>query len=388
MPIYEITDGGLAPVSPTTFADEDIKEREDLQQLVKGRIAVLAGELPDVDELMVLSEEFSDWEDSRRRIDLLCLDKDAGLVVVELKRTEDGGHMDLQALRYAAMVSAMTFEQAARAHGAYLRNEAHAEAKGEDVAEDITAHAASSILAFLEWDEPDEDSFAQNVRIVLASAEFSRELTTAVMWLNERDVDIRCVRMRPYKLDGTLLIDVQQIIPLPESVDYQVRIQEKARSERASRAGQRNWDREQFTAEVRRNRGDDAATAVADMLDWAEEHADDIAWGKGAEGSFSPRLDGAANRFAGFMVWTGGTVENQLQQHVKNGPFAEESLRAEWLDRLNALPGVQLPTDAVSARPSFSLPVLLAPAAMQGFKDVYEWVIRTVRDFDQTDDPG
>jgi len=60
MPIYEITDGGLAPVSPTTFADEDIKEREDLQQLVKGRIAVLAGELPDVDELMVLSEEFSD----------------------------------------------------------------------------------------------------------------------------------------------------------------------------------------------------------------------------------------------------------------------------------------------------------------------------------------
>ena len=48
---------------------------------------------------MVLAEEFGDWQDSRRRIDLLCLDRDAGLVVVELKRTEDGGHMELQAIR-------------------------------------------------------------------------------------------------------------------------------------------------------------------------------------------------------------------------------------------------------------------------------------------------
>ena len=34
---------------------------------------------------------------------LLCIDREANLVVVELKRTEDGGHMDLQAIRYAAM---------------------------------------------------------------------------------------------------------------------------------------------------------------------------------------------------------------------------------------------------------------------------------------------
>lgn len=58
---------------------------------------------------MVLAEEFGDWEESRRRIDILCLDSDARLIVVELKRTEDGGHMELQALRYASMVSRMTF---------------------------------------------------------------------------------------------------------------------------------------------------------------------------------------------------------------------------------------------------------------------------------------
>lgn len=33
--------------------------------------------------------------DSRLRIDLLGIDKAGNLVVIELKRTEDGGHIDL-----------------------------------------------------------------------------------------------------------------------------------------------------------------------------------------------------------------------------------------------------------------------------------------------------
>jgi len=39
---------------------------------------------------------------------LLGLDKSANLVV-ELKRTKDGGYCELQSLRYASMVSTLTF---------------------------------------------------------------------------------------------------------------------------------------------------------------------------------------------------------------------------------------------------------------------------------------
>ena len=85
-------------------------ERKDLQRLLRTDTSPLG------EDLLVIAEEFGDWEESNRRIDLLCLDKQARLVVVEIKRTEDGGHMELQAIRYAAMVSSMTLEQAISTH--------------------------------------------------------------------------------------------------------------------------------------------------------------------------------------------------------------------------------------------------------------------------------
>ena len=175
---------------------------------------------------MVISEEFSQWVESSRRIDLLCIDEDANLVVVELKRSEEGGHSELQAIRYAAMISTLTFSQLVDAHKEYLIRLG----KNPDEAEE-------SILSFLHWEQPDDDRFANEVRIVLAAADFSREVTTSVLWLNEQGVDIRCVRLKPYRDgDNSVLIDVQQLIPLPEATDYQTQIKAKEQAGRAERA--------------------------------------------------------------------------------------------------------------------------------------------------------
>jgi hypothetical protein len=153
----------------------------------------------------------------------LGLDRDANLVVIELKRTEDGGHMELQAIRYAAMVSTMTFSKAVEVCSLYL------------IANGSVDNAESTIRAFLDWDAANEDKFAQDVRIMLVSAEFSKEITTSVLWLNEHDLDIRCVRLRPYALDSRVLLDVQQIIPLPEADSYTVQLKKKAEESRQSR---------------------------------------------------------------------------------------------------------------------------------------------------------
>jgi len=212
MTLYRVTSDKLEAVSRTTFAAENLLERKDLQRLLHRDITPIG------DDLMVISEEYGEWEDSNRRIDLLCLSKGRELVVIEIKRTEDGGHMELQAIRYAAMVSSMTLEQVIQAHARAHGGDPEA-AKGE-------------ILGFLELDTEEEAELTGDVRIVLVAANFSTELTTAVLWLNQREVDITCIRLRPYRMGDDVLIDATQIIPLPESAEYEVKIRAQDKEKR------------------------------------------------------------------------------------------------------------------------------------------------------------
>src|SRR5258708_37076859 len=112
--LFDMTDGSLSLVPATTFAAEGVLERLHLERALRTHIQILG------DGLLVVAEEFGDFQDARRRIDLLCVNHEARLVVVELKRTDDGGHMELQALRYAAMVSTMTLDQLAEIYQRHL----------------------------------------------------------------------------------------------------------------------------------------------------------------------------------------------------------------------------------------------------------------------------
>lgn len=230
MTLYHITDEALSPLAPTSFQQENLWERRDLQRLLKANISVIAS------DVLVIAEEFGDWDKSGRRIDLLAIDKEANLVVIELKRTEDGGHMELQAIRYAAMVANMTWDQAKSAFHKYLAKN------------NLDLDAESKMMEFLGWEgenTPREDDFAQNVRIILASANFSKEVTTSVLWLNERDLDVSCVRLALHKMDNNLVLSADQIIPLPEAESYQVELRQKRREQRESRSSKK--DRSLFT---------------------------------------------------------------------------------------------------------------------------------------------
>jgi RecB family endonuclease NucS len=90
--LYELTTTAITALDQTVFATQDINERLDLQRVLRQHIDVIA---PDT---LVIAEEFCEWDECKRRVDLLGIDRDANLVVIELKRTEDGGHMELQAI--------------------------------------------------------------------------------------------------------------------------------------------------------------------------------------------------------------------------------------------------------------------------------------------------
>lgn len=214
MALYKLDPHELTSVPSRSMSYLEIRERGDLQRLLKEQIDVVSR------GTLVISEEFTGWVGSKRRIDLLGIDPDGTLVVFELKRTEDGGHMDLQAIRYAAMVSLFSFADVVTAFANYLGKSKRADDPEEILRSHLTCEG---------------DQVGMKVRIVLVSADFGQEVTTAVLWLNRSGLDIRCVRMVPYEDGNIVYLDVQQIIPVPEASDYLVKLRQKEESNEVMR---------------------------------------------------------------------------------------------------------------------------------------------------------
>jgi hypothetical protein len=169
--------------------------------------------------LFLISEEYSNWQESSRSIDLLAIDKEANLVVIELKRIAGGSHMELQAIRYAAMVSMMTFEDVVSAYEDFLSKKLH---PGE-----TRINARDEIINFLDQQE-EEITISETPKIMLISPSFSKEVTTAVLWLNKNDrMDIKCLEMEPYQIGQEKYIDIEQVIPLPSAEEFTVKMREK-----------------------------------------------------------------------------------------------------------------------------------------------------------------
>lgn len=215
MAIYKVIEDRFVSLERTSYEQEKVYEVTHLQKFLTNSIEVIG------EDLLVISTEYSNWEDSSNRIDILCVDKEANLVVVELKRTQNGGHMELQALRYAAMVANMTYEHAIQCYEKHI-------AKYQ-----LSVVANESLDTFLEG-KP-KDDFGKKIRIILVSADFGVELTTSVLWLNEQNLDITCFKIGLQKDNEALYYDIQQIIPLPEAHEFQVKMKEKIEEERQVR---------------------------------------------------------------------------------------------------------------------------------------------------------
>ena len=234
MAIYKMVGDkeGLVEVESTSFGQQGVLERSDLQRILRDH--------PDVLEegLLIISEEFGNWQDSNRRIDLLDLDSKGRLVVVELTRGDTCGHMDLQSIRYAAMVANMTYQQTVDTYQAYL--EKRASEAGETVKEDAAKTTVTDHLSNL---EEGADAIHTDIpRIILASENFGKELTTCVMWLNdswlrEAGQEIKCVRLQPHRNGAEILIESSVVIPLPEASDYLIRVNQREQEIRSAALG-------------------------------------------------------------------------------------------------------------------------------------------------------
>lgn len=228
----DIENKKLIKMSMTTFNEEKLKERYDIEEWVDKNPEILE------DNLLIIGKEVPLPSDIR--LDLLAVDKKSNLVVIELKRDHSGRNADWQAIKYASYISNFAPTDIFREYAKYLgTNEKDAESKIEE---------------FIE--EEDFENLNENQRIILVSKEFHSDVASSVMWLRDYGIEISCVKLTPYvDENGNLYIIPNKIIPLPEAEDYIVNKEKKQKEVRRSKLSsfsleKSNYELEELKAEL------------------------------------------------------------------------------------------------------------------------------------------
>ena len=192
-------------VKEADFSQLGLKERGDIQQWVRDNPRILE------ESLLIIAEEFADFDRTNERLDLLAVDRAGNLVVIELKRDDSGTNVHGQAIKYASYLDRATAEEIVRLLASYQ------EVTDEEAGAKLRSHIGSEDLGALNAQQ----------RIILASHRFAPEVTSAVLWLNERFGRplITCVELTPHVDPATeaLYLQSSTIIPVPGTRQYRIR---------------------------------------------------------------------------------------------------------------------------------------------------------------------
>ena len=206
----------LVQIDERRFSDLKLNERDHLQEWLVHTPEALG------EELLIIQKEFDGFEDTRERLDLLALDKEGRVVVIENKLDDSGRDVVWQALKYVAYCSSLKKAEIVEIYQKYLDRWFNGE------------NAVTNLCEFLEVADLDDIVLNEGneQRLVLVAANFRKEVTSTVLWLIGHGIRAQCFRIVPYGFGQEVLIDLQQIIPTPESADYMIGMADKESEEK------------------------------------------------------------------------------------------------------------------------------------------------------------
>ena len=224
------------------FARLGLLERQHIQEWVAANPGILG------DDLLIIGKEFSGFDRTNERLDLLAVDSNGTLVIVELKRDDTGVDAHWQAIKYASYLHSATAEVIVRMVAGYW-NESEAD-------------AATRLLQHLDAD--DLNGLNKDQRIILASHRFAPEVTSAVLWLNQKGLGedlITCITLTPFQDTQTdaFYLQASTIIPVPRVDDYMVGVGPSSQAERSS-------SRNNFAANLQKAYAKNRVGDVTDFL--------------------------------------------------------------------------------------------------------------------------
>ena len=367
--IFMIQDGKLVEMTETAYESEDL-----FQELLASYPKLIPGDQIDsenprrwlfVEREVGVPGEAEGYD--RWSLDHLFLDQDAVPTLIEVKRSSDTRlrrEVVGQMLDYAA--NAVVYWPVEKIRQGF-ESRCVSEVKDPD----------EVLQAFLGERDPDEfwkmvktNLQAGRVRLLFVADVIPDELRRIVEFLNEQmdPAEVLAVRVRRFANDT-----VQTLVPQVIGATAQAQAKKTGRTSR-------RWDEESFFQHLKTNVGAESVAVAKRYIDWARQHLPRMAFGRGAvTGAMTGVLDLEGNRHYPVWLFSDGVFQIQFQRMADHAPFDSVELRDTMLEKVNKIPGVDLPPDAIDKYPGIRMDVLAKGKAMDQFMAVMEWYVFQVR---------
>jgi hypothetical protein len=206
------------------------------------------------------------------------------------------------------------------------------------------------------------------IRMLFVADKIPAELRRIVEFLNSQmdRAEVLAVEIRQYTGQGQT-----SLIP---------RILGQTESATAKKEPRNQWNEESFFSELESRRGSEESKIARKIFEWANDNFTRVWWGRGKyDGSFYPILDHKNESYYPIAVWTYGKVEMQFQWLKTRPLFGSESKRKELQDKLNQIPGINIPDDGINRRPSIPLSVFEDEDNLDEFLETLDWMREEIR---------
>lgn len=312
----------------------------------------------------------SEGGSGRWSVDHLFLDQDGIPTIIEVKRGTD--------TRIRREVVGQMLEYAANGvaywpvEGMQAQFKANCQQRGLDPDQQLGEFLGSDTDPNAFWQTVKTNLQAGKVRMVFVGDVIPSELRRIVEFLNVQmsPAEVLAVEIKQYTGQGQQAL-VPRVIGQTEQA-----VRNKSVVSRETRP----WDEKLFLKEMTENHGPAHAIIAGELLKWASDHSLSIAWGQGrVHGSFTPMVVHGDARHHTFGVSTDGYLSILFLYLRNREPFDNEMKRLELLQRVNAIPGVDISTERISGYATLPISALEDEASLEQFLNAMQWLIGEIR---------
>ncbi len=354
--------------------EASVKVEDELQALVAKHPQLLSGD----DDLaagrrwlLIRREQgIADGEGKADRfsLDHLFVDQDGIPTLVEVKRAADTRarrEVVAQMLDYAA--NAQNFMEVEALRAAF-------ETEHADALNLLQVALGAEVEPHVLWAQFASNLRAGNLRLVFLADRIPPELRTLIEFLNEQftSIEVYGIEVTTFQAEDKKVIRARTI--------GQTQAAQAAKQRTPS--SRRTWDRASWLEALAQRTTPEVVAVAERIFAFAEERTLVEIYGNGAvTASVQLGLKEETAYCFPFLIYNDGGIEVGFQwmMGMPYKPFDEREKRLELRDRLQKIPGLEIPIEKIDKRPSFAMDLLADDDAYAKFKTTFDWALAQSR---------